>query len=173
MPQRSRVKELPPQIRKELNKRLIENSFSDYVGLAEWLNEQGYEISKSSVHRHGQELEKNLEAIKIATEQAKEIANTIGDDENALGDALGRLAQQKTFQALLALEHTEDLNLVQLTRAIADLNRSSISMKKFRSEFKQKIEAKLKELDSEKSEGTGKIDPKTLEIIRKEIYGIL
>ena len=45
------VNQLPDSIKKKLNKKLTESSFSGYVQLTEWLNSLGYPFSKSSVHR--------------------------------------------------------------------------------------------------------------------------
>src|SRR5713101_8118775 len=54
MPPRSKViTMLPPYIRQELNRRLFENGFRDYEGLAQWVRGQGYEISDDSLWRYG------------------------------------------------------------------------------------------------------------------------
>ena len=58
MPRRSGVTGLPPEIRDELNARLVANGFSGYEALSEWLEEQGYSLSKSALHRHGSVLER-------------------------------------------------------------------------------------------------------------------
>ena len=42
MPPRSKVSKLPDAIQRELEQRLIANGFSDYDGLAAWLDEQGF-----------------------------------------------------------------------------------------------------------------------------------
>ena len=62
MPRRSGVTGLPPEIRDELNARLVANGFSGYEALSEWLEEQGYSLSKSALHRHGSVLEADFEA---------------------------------------------------------------------------------------------------------------
>ncbi|KAF1370867.1 phage protein Gp27 family protein [Yokenella regensburgei] len=48
------VNQLPDAIKKKLNKKLTESSFSGYVQLTEWLNSLGYPVSKSSVHRYAE-----------------------------------------------------------------------------------------------------------------------
>ncbi|WP_230472492.1 phage protein Gp27 family protein, partial [Kingella kingae] len=40
---------LPENVRREFERRLIENGFANYTDLAAWLNEQGYQISRSAV----------------------------------------------------------------------------------------------------------------------------
>jgi len=44
---------LPEYIRQEVERRLFENSFRDYEGLAQWVGGQGYEISDDSLWRYG------------------------------------------------------------------------------------------------------------------------
>lgn len=144
MPQRSAVSQLPEGVRKELEQRLIKGGFSDYDGLADWLGEQGFEISRSSVHRYGQQFENRLQALKLATDQAKAIASASKDDEGDMNEALIRLVQTKTFEILVAFEEGEDENgkptnvdLSKIGRMVAELARASISQKKHADEIRR------------------------------------
>ncbi len=147
MPQRNSVYLLPEEIKKELDTQLVKNQFSGYLELERWLREEGYEISKSSIHRYGSKFKKQLETIKLATEQAKVIANEC-DDENDMADALSRLAQQKLFQVLVDLEDVpDDIELPKLVTAIATLNRSSVNVKKYSQEVKEKVKKAQEQID--------------------------
>lgn len=53
MPAPSLIYKLPQPIRKELMDRLVQNGFSEYEKISEWLKELGYDISKSAIHRFG------------------------------------------------------------------------------------------------------------------------
>lgn len=140
MPQRNGVHYLPEDIKAELNKQLVNNHFSGYQELEKWLKLQGYEISKSAIHRYGTQFKKQFETIKIATAQAKVIAEECGDDENNLADALSRLAQEKLFNVLVEMEDVpSDIELPKLVNAIATLNRSSVNVKKYTQEVKEKV----------------------------------
>lgn len=177
MPPRSRIAKLPEETRSELNRRLQKNSFSGYEALSEWLKEEGYEISRSAVQAYGSAFEQKMGALRLATEQAKAIADAAADNGNAMGEALVMLAQEKAFQVLLDLEiNAEDQSFAQLTRSIADLNRAAVQQKKFAQEFRDKLAAKFSELEKETHDNgvEGRtLDPKTLERIRQEIYGIV
>jgi Protein of unknown function (DUF3486) len=87
MPRRKKVDELPEEVRKELDHLLSEKAFGDFRGLEAWLEERGFLIGKSSIHRYSQDFQARMEALKTATEQARAIAEVCGDDENSLGDA--------------------------------------------------------------------------------------
>lgn len=54
MPPPSKIDLLPPEVRAELDRRLIAHAFGNSVGLSEWLAEKGYEIGKSAVGLCGQ-----------------------------------------------------------------------------------------------------------------------
>jgi len=172
MPQRSAVTQLPDEVREDLDRRLIKSGFANYQGLADWLIEQGYEISKSSIHRHGQQLEQRLQAIKISTESARAIANASPDDEGAMGDALTRLMQDKIFNMLLELEKidADQIDVTKLGRMIADLNRSSVTQKKWQAEARGKA-ARAADDVADIVKSTGLSDEKAKEI-RKKILGV-
>ncbi|MEM9118490.1 MAG: DUF3486 family protein [Cyanobacteria bacterium P01_F01_bin.56] len=151
MPARSKVMTLPESVKEELDKRLVKSGFGNYEGLSDWLTEQGYGISSSTLHRYGQDFEAKLDALRIATHQAQAISEAVGDDENALGDALVRLAQEKAFQVLMKFnaEDVEGLDLVKMSRAIADLNRSAVQQKKWMGEIRAKAAEVAEEVGKE------------------------
>jgi len=144
MPARSAVTQLPDAVRTELERKLLRSGFSDYQALADWLAEQGYEISKSSVHRYGQEFEQRMAALKVATDQAKTLAAESADDEGAMNEALLRLVQTKTFEILLQLEDQKiETNLPKIGRMVAELARASITQKKWAEQVRTKLKAQV------------------------------
>ncbi len=173
MPQRSKVLTLPDEIKAELNKRLIANSFCDYAALADWLKGNGFEISRSSVQRYGQEFEERLAAIKIATDQAQAIAEAAGDDQGAMSDALVRLCQEKAFQVLVAMQDPDpekvDINKVGLM--VSRLTRASVAQKKWMAEAKEKAVKVAGEV--KKVARAGGLTEEQAEDIRRKILGIV
>jgi hypothetical protein len=154
MPARSKIAKLPEDLRKQLDAKLITNGFSDCRGLSAWLAEQGYSISKDAVARHTQGLERKLEAVKRATEQAKAIVEASPDDEGAMNDALIRLVQQIDFDILVQLDEmgVDEVNpksLAAITRSVASLARATVSQKKWMLEAREKLAAKVKSVDDQ------------------------
>ena len=129
MPRRSKVAVLPEEVRAELDRRLVAGSFSGYVELAEWLTGQGYPISHASVHRHGEELERRIEAVKLATEQAEALVAASPDDTGAVADASIRLAQERIFQVLVAAEGGDLKDLSAAARALAETARAGTAVR--------------------------------------------
>ncbi len=141
MAQRSKVLSLPDEVKAELDKRLVRGGFCDYVALSEWLCEQGYEISKSAIHRYGQAFDERLSAIRIATEQARAVTEAARDEEGAMNEALIRLVQQEAFKVLVNL-NDEDKNamLPKVGLMVAKLSKAAVGQKKWASEVKTKAE---------------------------------
>jgi len=141
MPQRSKVLTLPDDVKAELDKKLVVGGFADYVALSDWLKNQGYEISKSSLHRYGTEFEQRLGAIRIATEQARAVVEASGDDRGDMNEALIVLVQEKLFEVLVKLNEDEsNLLLPKLGVAIAKLSKAAVGQKKWSSEARTKAE---------------------------------
>jgi len=152
---------------------LIEKSFSDYEGIASWLQEQGYDVSRSAAHRYGQEFEEKMAAIKIATEQARAITEAVGDGEGLMGDALTSLCQEKAFQVLVKMQELdpENVDFTKLTVAVSKLNKTAVDQKKWQSEARKKADKALENIEEKLK--AQKLDPEALRVVREEIYGII
>jgi hypothetical protein len=112
--------------------------------LSGWLKEQGFEISKSSLHSWGQIFEERLGALRKVTQQARAIVAENPDDDGAVNDALIRLVQEKAYGALMDMEiDPEKIDLPKLMRVIADLSRASVSQKRLMAEVRKRDSEKL------------------------------
>lgn len=80
MAKRSVIDQLPEAVRHEFERKLVENGFADYQALSEWLQQQGYEISRSAAHWYGQKVQRRFAAIKSSTEAARLIAEGAADE---------------------------------------------------------------------------------------------
>jgi len=169
---RSAVSQLPEEIRAELERRLVRSSFSGYEQLAAWLTEQGFEISKSSLHRYGSKFEERAAQLKVATEQARAIVAETPDDEGAISEALMRLVQEKLFSVLIDFEvdPKKPLNLGSLAKAIAELGRASVTQKKWQTEVKAKVDAAAESVT--KIAASGGLSKSSVDELRRQILGI-
>ncbi len=175
MPVRPKVTRLPKDVREELDRRIVAGGFSDYEALAKWLSEQGYEIGRCAVQRHGAKLEECLRAIKISTEAARAIVSAAPDDEGAMNDALVRLVQKDMFAVLVEAERAlETKDLTMLARATADLVRASISQKGMMQQMREKLAAQLKTAGAKVDEAAsqGGLSPDAEKKIRDALLDI-
>ncbi|TCS38513.1 uncharacterized protein DUF3486 [Paucimonas lemoignei] len=170
MAPRSKVAALPKAVKEWLDNALVEGNFADYELLAAGLKEKGYDISKSSLHRYGSKFEAKLAAVKMATEQAEAIAKAVPDDENALGDALLRVIQEKTFSMLMNMEEDPKIGFAKLASIAIESGFSSTNVKEFRSKVKTK--AKEAAAEVEKIAKSGGLTAESIDVIKKSILGI-
>ena len=157
MPPRSKViTMLPPYIRQELNRRLFENGFRDYEGLAQWVRGQGYEISDDSLWRYGRALRDHLAATDLTVRHARALAKLGEDYEGLTAKALITLAQQKALETLLEMEEVKPADL----NAVANLTRAAIAQHRWAAELKLRAEQQKRAADTPE-DGTPHEPPQT------------
>ena len=131
MPPRSKIATLPEDVRRELDRRLIERGFGSHAELADWLQAKGYEIARPSVQRHSQNLQSRIEKIQLATQGAEALVDAAGDT-GALADASMRLIQERMWDVLIASEDKDIKKLSSAARALADTARASVMVQQER-----------------------------------------
>lgn len=140
MATRAMETQLPPEIRTELEQRLIENGFANYAELHEWLSEKGVSFGLSTIKRFGKRFEQRCEMVRLATQQADMMRQHFGDDEQAMSEASLQMAQSLMFN--LMLERGEELTpkeISMITRALSDTTRASVAVKKYQAELAQRV----------------------------------
>ena len=74
---RHKISTFPPLLVEAINKQLVAGI--TYEEIAEYINEKGFEIGKSSVGRYGKDFLTKLERLKKAKEQARTIVEEVSD----------------------------------------------------------------------------------------------
>lgn len=182
MPRRSSIYDLPDDLRDDLNAKLVGGAFSNYRELEEWLNaelesrELELRVSKSAIHRHGQQFEAKLERMRMATERARAIAEGARDDEGSLNEAIIRMIQVENIEFLERLDELDlppekQAQLIgKLNTGIAKVVNASVGSKKWHVEARERA-AKALERVREEGQRAG-ISAETLSFIEQEILGV-
>jgi hypothetical protein len=184
MSPRPEISKLPAEILDALNQRLVDNAFSDYAGLSDWLGEQGFSIGPKAVWNYGsklqQSMEKSLDKARQRMAIAKALRGASEEDKAALMEANEMVAMDQImemFEEVASFEPADRIQAVpKLVRAIADLNRSAIGSSKWKREVQDKIQATFSKLETEASSGKPngrKLDAETLKAVREEVYGLV
>jgi hypothetical protein len=182
MPKPKKVDLLPHDVRRDLEAKLVEHGFADYVELSDWLAEQGYEISKSALHRYGTEFKENLEKMQVVAHQTRAIIEAFPDDEDIAAQALSRLSQTQMFNLLQGidinvvaqdLEYGDDAvnKYTKLLGAMTKLNQGSVNIKKYANEIKGKAKLVAEEIGDRARKGG--LSDTTVDEIRYKILGIV
>lgn len=180
MARESSIDQLADDDKAWLDKRLMDLGFCGYEEIANILQERGYNISKSSVHRYGQKVEQKLAAVQASTQAAIMIAEAAPDDSDMRSSAVLSLVQTELFNALIALQESDnpDANpadriklIAQAGKGIAEIAKASVNQKKWESEVKDRVQAAAKAVD--KIAKKGGLSAETAAEIRKQILGIV
>jgi hypothetical protein len=132
---------MPRALRDEFERRLIDGQFSDYQGLARWLGEHGCQIHSSALQRYGQALERKLNALRLATEQARAVVDASGGADDSVNQGLMRLVQGDLFRVLVELKEVDPrkIDINALARNVASICRSSVHMRRAAEEMRSGI----------------------------------
>ena len=94
-------KKLPPDLKEELDRMFTEGTLHSCRQLAKWLGDDGFEISHAAIHKYQQKFERRLDAIRLATEQARIVCERFKDDDDEqMHGALMRMVQTQLFEVL-------------------------------------------------------------------------
>ncbi|MGP8432004.1 DUF3486 family protein [Paraburkholderia fungorum] len=172
MPSRSKVEQLPPEIKAWLDQALVENNFGRYRLLADELRARGCSISKSSLHEYGQRFEERLKALRLVTEQARAVVQASPDDDGAVNDALVRLTQEKMFGILMEINVDPDsVDLAKLARAVAELGKASVTQKRWQVEARKQALEDAARAAGAAARSAG-LSTEAADALRREILGM-
>jgi hypothetical protein len=127
MPPRSKVAKLPLAVRNELERRIIDRGFSGYQELAEWLQQQGYEIAEDSVQRYGARLHNRIESLDLSVLEAKAVAHTTPADRERVIDSTIDLLNAQVLSTLIEAEQIDLDGISRLSRTICELSKTTIA----------------------------------------------
>lgn len=175
MARRSKIDGLPAGLKAQLERLLLDKTHGGYEALAAWLSEQGYQIGKSSLHRHDQRLHAAMGRIRAAAEAAVILNRAAPDEADEQSAATIRLVQASLFEAMTGLaEATEEDDLEKrikllsaAARAVAEASRASITQKRWQDE----VRAKLDEIERAAGRAGKTLDAETLRVVKEGLYG--
>lgn len=107
---RNKIRDLEPQVRRELDDRLRDGNFGGYRKLARWLRERsGKDISPTSLnYYHQHRFERRLHSVSTAIAQAQEIVKLTGGDQNQLALVTATVAQTLLLEMLMAKQELQE-----------------------------------------------------------------
>src|SRR5229473_7546724 len=163
-PQSNVIVTLPAHLGTEVEQRMAENGFSDYRGLAEWVRQQGYEISDDSLWRYGKGIQRQLTAAQMAVHQARALTEATRDGGGLLIEAIMTVVEQKVLSKLIEGEQVENSD-VRLLNAAANLARATV----FHQRRADEVQAREKEQKAPRERG---LSEEAYNAIRNTLLGI-
>ena len=163
---------LPEELREMVERRLIEQGFRNYKGLAQWIRQQGHEISVNSLQRYGRSLAQDLETTRIATAGPRVRAEALPSGSGATAEGLIQLAQEKLCTALVEIDQFKHGDMSRLAHAVAHLTQAAISLQRWTNELNRRTEERKSADPQAKSKPGGGLSPETSRALRHALLGI-
>ena len=174
MPPKNKVYTLPEPIRAWLDETLASNGGQQFKALEENLSIKGFKISDSALQRyHAGDLQPRLQALKLATESARTVAAAMGENDGTMLEALTGLCQERLFSLLMVVDpnKVDGAIMAKLARAISDLAKASINVKKFIQDARLKALTEAAAVVGEEARAQG-MDEAQAEFWMKKILGV-
>lgn len=179
MAKQSAIDQLSADDKSWLDARFRDQGFCGYEEIAEILQERGYNVSKSSVHRYGQKLEQKLAAVQASTQAAIMIADAAPDDADQRSAAVMSLIQTELFNSLIALQESNEPEtsaadrialMAKCGKGIASIMQASLGQKKWMLDVRDRVEKAAQAVDSIVKKGG--LSKEAAAAIKREILGI-
>jgi len=176
-----KIKRMPADLKEQLDKLLSDGTFHSCRQLAKWLGDNGFEISHAAIHKYGQKFERRLEAIRLATEQARIVCEQFKDDDAQMQGALLKLVQTRLFEVLTAANEREQgsaedggatiapVNITALARSVSGLARAETEHRKWAERAREGVAAAKKKVEEATAKGLSKDVAQQIKAVLLEI----
>jgi hypothetical protein len=170
MPRVKKLNLLSDELEEQLVQRIKDNGFGGYKEHAEWLEENGVEVSSVCVWHYGNELKRQIERKEQIADLVKSLSRGDGDDYNEIGKALVEIAGAKVLELLLQFDVSsiQDVTFKDVVDCIDKLNRSKLAVQSYQMRVQKRT---IKVLDNLEPELRG-LSPERAAAIRAQILGI-
>lgn len=161
-----KASDLPVDILDQIDRLLVEGV--SYDDISNFLGEQGFEISKTAIGRHGEEFFETCRKLRVLEEKSRVLASR-GEDGLILEEATSRLLAQMILEALLSGEIEKE----RLPRMLSDFTRlqsSNVQREKLRLEVMRRTEKSAE--DEDESGRRGGLSDEAAAEIRRKILGL-
>jgi hypothetical protein len=125
------ARELPPEVREQLHDRLSDGRYT-YDDVVEWLDEVGYDISRSSVARYGKGFMARLAALRQRREQAAAIVDDARGKGLELHEAANTIAVDMITGALMSADGFKGMEPDKLLKMLAALQTAQVRQAEYR-----------------------------------------
>ena len=102
-----KIKRMSRELKEKLDSMLSAGEVKTSMQLKEWLGKNGFEISHRCIDDYRRKFERSLEAVRLATEQARLVCKQTSGDNDEMQGALMRLVQTRLFEVLVAANTRE------------------------------------------------------------------
>jgi len=130
----------PLKLRRQVERRLVEQGFYNYKAVLDWVRTQSYNISQLALYRYGARFRRQLEGTQLAVLQARAIVEATPDYEGAVPEALVRVVGGKILNAVAEASQLKEGDMSRVALAIARLTQAKIPQRRRADEVKDRAQ---------------------------------
>lgn len=174
-----KIKRMPKDLKAQLDALMSDGSFHTSQQLAKWLGDNGFEISTRSIRQYGENFDRRLDAIRMATEQARIVCKQFKNDDAQMQTALLRLVQTQLFEVLAVSNGKGSakrrgatiapVNIGALARCVSGLAKAETEHQKWAERTRAGVAAVEKKVEEARAKGLSKDAADQIKAVLMEI----
>lgn len=146
----SKIDELPEELKLKVDVMLADTS-NTYAYISEFLNNEGYKISKSSVGRYANRTNTATQRLLEAQAQTEKLIQVVKDNPEAdyTEAAIMMMMSGLVDKVAMAEEEFGEMPLDKAGRLIASLSRTKVYKDRVRQDMKKKADIAFRQMETE------------------------
>ena len=162
----SKIDELPEELRMKVDVMLADTS-NTYAYISDFLKQEGYEISKSSVGRYANRTNTATQRLLEAQAQTEKLIQVVKENPEAdyTEAAIMMFMNGLVDKVAMAEEEFSELPLDKAGRLIASLSRTKVYKDRVRQDMRKKADIAFRQMETEMM-AVIKNDPESAEQLR-------
>jgi hypothetical protein len=160
--------DLPEAILRDVDILLVQGS-ATYDEIKDFLDQKGFDISRSSIGRYGKRRFAQYRELRIIEDQSRTLVSGAGDSM-----VLEEAAAKLFAKMIIELQLSGKLNLIKNSKIIGEFARlqaSTVLRERVKNEYAKKAQKAAANIETKLKKKS--LDPETLRVIKEEIYGIV
>ncbi|MFW5435221.1 phage protein Gp27 family protein [Paenibacillus apiarius] len=147
---RSKVDDLPAHIKDQVDAMLMDTRYT-YWEISEYLEEQGFEVSKSSIGRYALRIGNTMQRLMEAQEQTKALVEMIkkNPEVDYTEGGLQIMAGELTKKMAQAQEEWDYMPLDKAARVMVALSRTKVYKDRVRQDMQKKVDLAFQGMEAE------------------------
>ncbi len=180
-PKTWKIKRMPRDLKEQLDKFLGEGEMHTSLQLCKWLRDNGFEISHRCIDDYRHKFERQLDSIRLATEQARIVCEQFKGDDAQMQAALMRLVQTRLFEILVVAKEKETsrkkrtsptvaaVNVAALARCVSGLVKAETEHQKWAEHMRAGVAEAAKKVEEARTKGLSKDAADQIKAVLMEI----
>jgi len=177
-----KIKWMPKDLKQRLDKLLNSGKVHTSVELKKWLGDNGFEISNRCIDDYRHKFERQLDSVRLATAQAREVCKQFENDDEQMQTALMRLVQTRLFEILVVANEKETsrkkrtlaptvaaVNVAALARCASGLVKAETEHRKLVEHTRAGVAEAEKKVEEARAKGLSKDAAQQIKAVLMEI----